>query len=451
MKYTALALILSLSASAQSSSVYNALFANTGQSSARYTATAGAMTAMGADPGAVVTNPAGIAMYRDNHFNVGIGQNMTGVNDGTQLTHLGYTYARNLGRHFGLAATFQYATDQWQGDWSHHESSPEDRMVDNLLSDVMGAGAPEDLMSEGHTLPYAAYQGYILEYDDALGEYFSLAEGMPTSRTQRYKMGYGGSQSVFGLAFRGPRFSIGWSTLSERRNAYEALVIHEEGYSGYTSSYALRMADSMSFQGYSHRVGAIVRLEDGVQVGMHVSRPSVGTTDWDQKIRVTPETEMDDSAFELFDEGEWHSSTPLRMGIAISQVYESQGFASAEYHYSDFADPLIISPLTEVSTGYAIANELQHTHEFRFGGEVRDGIIAYRGGLKVVSSGSIYQDHSAFSQLSGGIGIIQDAIQFNIAASMSHRIASITDPVKASPWELSDYALRIQAGLQMKL
>ena len=409
------------------------------------------MTAMGADPGAIMTNPAGMAIYRQSHFNVGLGQSLNHVNDGKQLSHIGYTWARQLGSRYGLAMSYQYARDGWDGFWSQYRNNPSESMVDVLLDQSVGAGAPEDLMGEGLVMPYAAYQGYILEYDDNMSEYFSLAEGNPSTRTQTYRMGYGGTRSMWGIALRGPKFSIGWSSMRENRHAYEALVVHESGYSGYTSAFTMRMSDTMSTSGTSQRLGVIARLDDGLQVAAYVSQPAYVTTRWEQTIRVTPETEMDDSAFELFDDEKWTNTSPLRFGVAASQTINNQGFASAEYHYSQFIDPIIIAPLAEVSAGYAISSELQGTHEIRVGGELRNGALAYRAGIRGITSGHIYEDHSALGQLSCGLGFIQESMQFNITASMTHRNASIIDPVTASPWVLNNSSLYLQAGVQFKI
>jgi hypothetical protein len=165
--------------------------------STRYMAVGGAMTSLGNDFTAAHQNPAGLAVFRRSEFNLTMGtinSSSTLLYQGTELNDDKQSF---LFSNIGMALKFKQKTDwQWSfgislnkmADYNNRMTSLADNVSHSRIdmwTDRSNGTHPDDLLSNGLTHEYLAYQSYLTDEDsdnqyttqaggDAIDQFYSL-------------------------------------------------------------------------------------------------------------------------------------------------------------------------------------------------------------------------------------------------------------------------------------
>jgi len=448
------ALAFSVAAQAQSSVVFNMLSSDGGMGSARYMALGGAMGALGNDASAAADNPAGIGTYRSSELQIDWQGGLMTRQDptGIQIPNVSYVRVTPIAKGYQFNGFFAFQNDTWSGNqWQSIESNPNERMVDQWLDASQGINGPDELLAAGLLGAYTAYQGYVLEYDEDNDEFFDLSQGLPSQRVTLIKQGFQSNRLVAGASLRTPQLSIGLSRSYVQASAFEALVVDEDGFSGYTSGYTYSQSDSMSISGASSSLGVILRLPLDLQAGMRISMPDVASLDWYSRYRMTARTTNNDSPFELTDKETWETLPGISTAFSLAKKFQSKGFIAVEYHRKSLPEQTIISPISAIGIGQDLLDDLVVVEGVRVGMEWRKGPLAYRFGYQQSNAGTQFKDHSGFQRGSVGLGYRSDQASIHLALVSNYRQARIYNPTTSDLWAVNAWQHQLVIGVSFRV
>lgn len=425
-----------------------------GTGSARYMALGGALGALGNDASAAADNPAGIGTYRSSEWQIDWQRGMSSRQHPLeyQLPNISYVHVTPLAKGYQLNGFIALQNDGWSGSrWQSIESNPNERMVDQWLDDAHGINGPDDLLAAGMLGAYTAYQGYVLEYDESLHAFFDLAQGLPSQRVTLIKQGFQSSRLVAGASLRTPQLSIGLSRSYAQASAFEALVVDEDGFSGYTSGYTYSQSDSMSMSGATSSLGVILRLPQNLQAGARISVPDIADLNWYSRYRMTARTTYDDFPFELTDQQSWETLPSISAAFSLAKKFQSKGFIAVEYNWKSLPQQTIISPISAIGIGQDLLDDLVVVEGVRVGMEWREGPMAYRLGYQQSNAGTQFKDHSGFQKGSVGLGYRSDEASIHVALVSDYRQARVHNPTTQDLWTLHAWQHRLVIGMNFRI
>ena len=449
--------ILQLSLFSQSILHFSTFQSSPWLGSARYTATGGALSALGNDAASIMDNPANAATYRAGEISIsGMTQNI--INDGLQqdasLPQFHFGSAKDIkGGVFSFS--FDFRQSKWKpAPWRQEQLSPNSSKVDNWL-DTAKNNTPESLLEEGNYQAYGAYQAYILEYDTALG-WYPLAQGLPEQNLTSLTREIVKNQTQITGAIRLQNIALGYGFEFFNQRTIDALTINENGFSpaGITKSYSMNLTDSAQINGFRVRLGSVVRLTKSWRWGTYWTSASVAKMNWKYNLLFNSSfyDADNDEAFEQYQNVKFQVINPQSIGTSLAYVFERRGFISAEYKYYAKIKLPIQNPIDWSGVGDEISKELKSINEFKFGSELRKGIWSYRAGYRHSGNGSIFSDHSSYNQYSIGMGMRGSFWNLDLALSHTTRNGSVYHPINSEPWNLissqtafiTTYSLRLR-------
>ena len=425
--------------------------------SARYTASGGALSALGNDASSVMDNPANAATYRAGEISIsGLAQNI--ITDGLQqdasLPQFHFGSAKDIkGGVFSFS--FDFRQSKWKpAPWRQNKLSPNSSIVDDWLETAKN-NTPESLLEEGNYQTYGAYQAYILEYDTAFG-WYPLAQGLPEQNLISLTREIVKNQTQITGAIRLQNIALGYGLEFFNQRTLDALSINENGFStnGITKSYSMNLTDSAQSSGFRVRLGSVVKLTKSLRWGVYWNSASVAKMNWKYNLLFNSsfyDTDNDE-AFELYQNVQFEVVNPQSIGTSLAYVFNRRGFISAEYKYYPKIKLPIQNPIDWSGVGNEISEELNNRNEFKFGSEFRKGIWSYRAGYRHSGNGSIFSDHSSYNQYSIGLGMRGSLWNLDFALSNTTRNGSMYHPINSDPWSLisnqtafiTTYSLRLR-------
>ncbi|MCX7767980.1 MAG: outer membrane protein transport protein [Flavobacteriales bacterium] len=385
---------------------------------ARYTALGGAMGALGGDLSVVLSNPAGLGIYRKSQTAMGFGistshtrslyygsesrENRTSVN----LPTIGFVGVKELRRKDRYLTGWQFAhfalTYNRTGDFNYRARlrgvNPESSLITYFKYNANQMGPPGSLDPFYEELLFRAQ---VLLYDTLTGQYMDFIQPWPhTNKLQDFYYNTWGNTGELGLNFAanyanrlylggGLNFILGQYRQFVRQQESDPMDLTPE-----FKDFILEQRLQTSLSGINLRVGAIVRPTDWVRLGVAFHSPCwLWLRDrYSNRVAASYDnsgsTGWLDSPFGAFNYG---ITTPLKLHASVGFTVQKLVALGLDYEFTDLSRARFRSGFFFMPTNEIIRSSFNTRHTVRTGLELKLDPLYLRGGFQYYSNG--YQPH----------------------------------------------------------
>ncbi len=410
-------------------------------STARSLGMGGAVGAVGADPSAVLTNPAGLAQYKRGAFNLSVGsitlknesQYLDGGNKVSNvfkpiLPSVNYVATERKMRRgepakdgwvnysflIGWNKTADFnRTISYEGQNSG--SSFTDYVADYARGlDASQLDANDEQLSRGfYYFENMFWYSYLID-SVTNGNYYANYDPANGPISQKGKIITKGGMNEFNLAFAANYehkvyFGFGLNIHSvgyEERNVFSEVDNQMTTYNWNSYDFTRRL--ETNGVGYSGRFGLIFRPNNNLRIGGTIHTPTVLrlTDQYYDQLYVLHDDGSTDDLRTIDKDYSYSVVTPMKYGVQGAYIFGKSGLVTAEIESVDYSTMSLSSDdfLFE-SSNDLITEKYQSTMNLKIGGEYAFDAFRVRGGF--ASIGNPIADGQAISRklVSGGIGI----------------------------------------------
>lgn len=413
--FLAILLLVSLSSAAQND-VDALRYSQTSiAGTARYTAMAGAFSALGGDFSTLSSNPAGIGVYNKSEFSFSPSLykekskstylGTTAIDDKFNFNfgNAGFIFTRRLSNNdespgwkninFGLGYNRLnnfHAASTYQGTNNNNS------LLDSYLERVNANGG-NYYTDVTNNFPFdagLAYQTYLI--DTISGDPYHYQSAIPFyGELQRRSVESKGSMGEFALSFGGNysnRLYLG-ATVGIDNIRYEENSVYQE------SDDQNMNAPFQSFQlnnylltrgtGINLKLGMIYRANDFIRLGLAIHTPTYFWMHDDYSGYMTSQFEGGSSYTYASPAGtfDYNLTIPMKAIAGIGFVIGKAGLISADYEFIDYTEAKLNSPGYKfISENSATTTKYTATGNLRIGTEWRYDVYSFRAGYAMFAS-----------------------------------------------------------------
>lgn len=439
-KFRILLLAICLSGIAFGQNLTDIIYQNTPvqMGTPRFTATAGAFTALGNDFSGVHLNPAGLAVFRHDEFGITMGfenntvesdyygNNQLATNTAFLFTNIGYvktftTDDPDVTWNFGLSYNRNNSFNQKS---SVSGVNPGGSIINSWINNATGMPSA-DLLANGLLYEGLAYEAYLID-NPIGGDYTTEAQ---FGQTQQYW-----EEQIKG---RSDEISISLATSKEDKlylggsfnipiYRYESEYYYNEGNFLGDSISGLEWIERFKNKGFgvNIKLGAIYRPTKQLRVGVSLFSPTFYSINQEYEVDMIGKFKHSDDIKIAYRQNElftYSTRTAPQANVGMAYVFEKSGFLSIDYTFL----PTKWAGGTSENVSYLkseIKNFLNIQHQIKVGGEIRLNRIFLRGGYSWLSNPyNIAYENSAQRITSFGIGYRSNTFTFDISYSLSNR------------------------------
>ncbi len=435
-----LALLLSWSGTAFAQNETDALrYSRLGVSgSARIQGIGGAQTALGADISTMISNPAGLGLFRRSEVSLSPGLQLRSTDANTNgfsssedhnvftIPSAGVVISNSgdnedkdwKGINFGISLN---RINNFNQQFSYSNTiQPPNTIVDYFA--VQATGRTEaDLDAEyGNytTLAGLAYGNYLINFFDEYGQATSYANPLYSvgDISQQEEVQRRGSQNQIDIGigtnykdkvYLGASVGIITTDFTQesifRESGHYIDQFDENNEPILEGDYSLELRDEFTTRGngINLRVGVIARPSDAVRIGASIQTPTAYTlTDQYQRTlyatTLNPETEQPEntSASEIPGEFSYNLTTPFRANGGVAVFIGKYGFVTADIEYVDYSDNKFREDdefgSTNSSYFTTVNNNISSLYKsavnYKIGAEGRYEVFRFRAGYAINSN-----------------------------------------------------------------
>lgn len=420
----------------------------------------GAIGALGADQSAVLSNPAGLAQYKSNAFNISLGtnsvKNQASYLDGNARTsnlfspdftgvNLVFTDRKTRGgspvKTGWVNTNFQLGYNKiasFDRNVSYVGSNAQNSFTDYVANYVQGTNAA-DLNANDEQLARGFYYfdnmfwySYLID-SSSNRNYFANYDPANGAISQSGKVISRGGMGEYNIAFAanyehkvyfGGGFNITQVNYTETNTFSEidnSLTI------GNWNTFDFKRNLETKGYGVNGRLGVIFRPNNNIRIGGTVHTPTklVLTDNYSDELFVRQDNGEVDDLSTIDKEYKYNITTPAKYGLQAAYIFAKKGLVSAEIESIDYSTMNISSSddLFENSNDN-IANKYTNTINLKVGGEYVINSFRLRGGF--ASIGNPLAEGSEYSRkiISGGFGMQEQnwAFDFGMSRDMTNDI-----------------------------
>lgn len=418
---------------------------------ARSVAVGGALSALGADFTTTSTNPAGIAWHRRSDFVFSPSFHLSSVDatlnaergEGATINDLRLNFNLNT---LGVViasqprntnwSTFNFALGINRLANFHSNFNYEGRSQGSILNRFQNQVNLDGFFGDFESgLAIDAEALYDLEGDGFYETDFELAPDALIRRTQDVNRRGAINELVFSMATNYREKLLLGATLGIPLVSYREEKTYQEFDDGDTFDGDVPFFNELEYTevlnttgaGANLKLGAIYRASQAFRIGLAVHTP----TAYDLQDGFSTSMEYDyttdnnlavlgeaDSPEGLFD---YDLRTPWRFIGGLSYLYQKSGFLSAEVEYVNYANNEFGFDgfaEDEIFTNADVADRLNASLRFRFGGELVMESVRFRAGANFMQSPREVDD-AWRNVLSAGIGFLRPSFYFDVAYQRS--------------------------------
>lgn len=427
-------------------------------SSARSLGLGGAIGAVGADQSVVLTNPAGLAQFKGNSFNISLGtvstKNQSTFGEGPNRTsnlfnaefpsvNVVWTDRRmrkgNPVKTGWINTNFQIGYNKvadFDRSVSYKRDNANSSYTDGVVNLVRGmdAGsleANDEQLDQGfyyfenmfwHTFLIDSLSNrlYYANYDpEALGGISQSGSIVKKGHMGEFNMSFAGNYNH--KIFFGAAINVNNVNYSEVNKFSE---IDNVMTTGNWDSYDFTRNLETSGFGFNGRLGVIFRPNNNIRIGGTIHTPTklVLTDEYSDELYVIQDDGYVDDWSTIDKEYSYTITTPAKYGLQGAYIFGKKGLLSAEVESIDYSTMnLTDKDGTFDDVNEELANKYQSTVNLKFGGEYVLDAFRLRAGF--ASIGNPLADASEYSRniISGGFGIQEKnwAFDFGVSKDLS--------------------------------
>ncbi len=269
----------------------------------RFIGMAGAMTAVGGDPSAVLINPAGLGVYRHSQFSLSA--------DGT------------FRRYVQDGSTYDYG---WFARWKVSQVS----YVFALTHPERVAGVVSNNLMISYNKRADMYQNIML--NDRAGKAVSQGDWIQTNIDEYLYLHDANlhyAMNISNCVYWGAGLTLEWM---QARQIYNRCEDKLEDRRGQASTYDIRTASTGRAFGVGGSVGLLVHPIRAIRLGVSVESPVIGKM---RQTDIISEKLGSNSETEYTDNYRWKMTTPLKASAGLGLQWANHGLLSLQYdlHY----------------------------------------------------------------------------------------------------------------------
>jgi len=412
---------------------------------ARYAAQGGAISALGSDLSAVVTNPAGLGFYRSSEFSFSPslywvntnadfqGQRVSDSRTNFNLGSIGMVNAFTRNRNTGIVSAAYSVGYNTLVNYNNRTTIQGINDNSSLLDDFTwhANASPNDLDPFYEDL---AFETGLMPYDEVAEEYWHDMQldgyGQQLYR-QSLQSGYIGEYSLSGALNISNLLYLGATMGIHAVRFYEDIYHNEIDFDNHVidfDEFQFREFNSTRGWGYTFRFGMILRPVQLLRIGASFQLPT-----W-YRLKEEKYTDMAsywDSSSGISDDYKsspngvynYRLTTPFRANANASLILFKVATVSAGYEYVDYStarldayDYKFFDENDEIRRGF------QAAHNLRAGAEVRLNSIYLRaGGQHLMSPFTDTRNNAETWIYSGGVGFRGKKFYVDVSYSYSTR------------------------------
>lgn len=370
---------------------------------ARFAGLSGAYGAIGADFTSLSQNPAGIALYRKSEFSITpvfssnnttsnyLDQSMPNHRNTMYLGNAGYVFSQNLKGQAGpvVSVQFGFGVNQlarFSNSITISGFNNNNSLLTTYADEINYTGGPPSEWDEfGARL---AYDAYLINYDSIREMKWVPVESGEIQQTKTVETSGSLNETVLSAGANISNKLFLGITFAFPYIRYEEHSIYTENdtknLNNYFNSFQRNEYLNTRGAGFNFKAGFIFMPVEFIRIGGAIHTP-------------TNFYNMSDSYHSTmnsyFNGGEQYSAyspdgffdyelkTPLRAMGSVAVIIGKYGLLSADYEYIDYSTAnLWANNYSFTSENNAIHSQYTTAHNLRFGGEIKAGIIAFRGG-----------------------------------------------------------------------
>ena len=392
---------------------------------ARMQAIGGAQTALGGDPSAAYSNPAGLGFYNRSTFSITpslsfnsstadfLGQQVEDYRGNFNVGHLGlvinktkgdYVDEKFKGGSIGISLT---RINDFQRNFTYEGYNDNNSIIDFYLQQANGI--PESNIDGLGTLSLAYYNYLINPVPDQDGQYDSFILGFPR---QSENVERRGSQYSLNLSYGGNYddklyfgAGVGINTFGYqifktfREDSYEFFDEESEQWVADDAINDIVLEEDLRIDGVGINAtfGLIYRPMDVVRVGLSYTSPTINAvTDESSSVMFTNYNNFyfppeDTTLNSLISESDISISnytlrTPGRLNLGASVFIGKNGFISGDVEFVNYAGSSVSSSdFSTTADNESIENLYANAINYRLGGEFRVQNFMIRGGYSYMA------------------------------------------------------------------
>jgi hypothetical protein len=435
-------------------------------STAKSDAMGNALSAVGADLSATTINPAGIAVYKTTQFaftpnfivsqteGIFSGNTINESKYGFNFSNIGYVGVINTN---GLVKNVNFGVN--------YNSTNDFRQTSRVAADDQGGSIMDYIVYNANNDRYSnfredlAWRGWLLNYDDGAGEYWSFITDDGTyGITQRNYIRTRGGAGEFDLSIGaniGDKFYIGSTIGFATVNYHEESVYSERNFpliyaqTGTPGDSILVNPNTIEYSqdlytsgsGINFKIGAIFQPVSFLRIAGAFHTPTIYEFEDEYETEMYIDYPVADE-FGYYDYRpdtanvyEWNLATPMRANAGIALIFDSYQMGkfytipmifSVDYEYVDYSkarmDAVYYDDYSFDTENQAISELYKATHNLRAGIEINFGAFKARGGYALYQSPYVIDsdlfDH-AKSVYSCGIGFGSEHAYLDLSYSLS--------------------------------
>ena len=400
--------------------------------SARSVGMVGVQTSLGADLGALSSNPAGLGVYRKSEFVGGLGLNFGGSTSnylGTQTSDIKPSIGVNsLGVAFcglkddlnesdwrgGTFAIGMNLLQSYNNSFSFDGKNANNSMINSYIEQANGTSAyvyDKDYTDKNiQSIPSLAYNTYLLSVDTNFSDFKHYKGYIPPDRIMQqsgtvstsgamrsWSLGYGANYK--NKLYIGASVAIIGMKRTVEKTYSERLL---NGGEWYLNDFTFTDKYQVKGTGFNLSLGMIYRLNDVFRFGASLKTPDWFSIkeEYDASISATynniPLHYSDGTLYNLTQESgnlttqkfTYSYFSPMKIGFGTSIFMNKAGFVSLEGEYINYSGMLLQKSGANYFAGdnQTIKNIYRDIVNVRAGIELRKDIFRFRGGLAYMPS-----------------------------------------------------------------
>ncbi len=401
--------------------------------SARSVGMAGVQTSLGADLGALSSNPAGLGVYRKSEYVGGLGLNFGSSTShylGTQTSDLKPTIGvNNLGVAFcglkddlnesdwrgGTFAIGMNLLQSYNNSFSFDGKNANNSMINSFIEQANGTSAfvyDKDYTDRNiQSIPSLAYNTYLISDDNTISSDFKYYKGyIPPDKimqqsgtvstsgaTRSWSFGYGANYKNQ-LYIGGSIGIIGLKRTVEKTYSEKLL----NGGEWYLNNFTFTDKYQVKGTGFNLSLGIIYKLNDVVRFGASLKTPDWFSIKEEYNASISaaynniPLYYSDSTLYNLTQESgnlttqkfNYTYFSPMKIGFGTSIFMNKVGFISLEGEYINYTGMVFQKSGANYFAGdnQTIKNIYRDVVNLRTGIELRKDIFRFRGGLAYMPS-----------------------------------------------------------------
>ena len=403
----------------------------------RFTAAAGAFTALGNDFSGMQVNPAGLAVFRHDEFGISMGfgsntisstyygRNQSESDNSFLLSNIGYTkkfFTDDPDVTWNIAIAYNRNNDL-NSSSKVFGINPTSSILQSWINNANGT-PPTDLFNSGLIYEALAYEAFLID-PDVDNNYSTQAQIETTEQYWAEDITGHFDELSFAVALdQNSKLYYGASINIPFYKYNSAYYYTESGYGG-DSIKGMEWVEEFSNRGagFNIKLGAIYRPIPNLRIGASIFTPTwLGITQtYSTTVNSIFNNSPDYSAkFEQGSSFKYGMRNAPQANLGLAYVFDKNGFLSVDYAFI----PTKWSGTSTNELNYLndeINGFLQNQHNVRVGAEIRFSSIFFRGGYSWLSNPyNIEGQDATQNTYSLGIGYRSNKITFDICYAIQN-------------------------------